>query len=134
MTVFRTLDMILIMVMVCTAGVTYKVKYDVQRRISEVRHLEHKIFAEKNMVSLLHAEWAVMIEPSRMQRLAKHYQKELGLEITQPRQVVEFEDIPIRVDDKIEEIIKQNTLEESGGFLANNRVSHVGGIIQKGVQ
>ncbi len=99
--------MILVMIMICMAGLTYKVKYDVQKRMSEIRRLEHEIAAAKNTVSLLHAEWAVMIEPSRMQKLAKRYQKELGLEIIQPHQVVEFKDIPVRVYDPIEEVIKQ---------------------------
>ncbi|AFR26565.1 cell division protein FtsL [Bartonella quintana] len=134
MTVFRTFDMILVMIMICMAGLTYKVKYDVQKRMSEVRHLEHQIAAEKNTVSLLYAEWAVMIEPSRMQKLAKHYQKELGLEIIQPRQVVEFEDIPVRVHDQIGEVIKQNILKEGKDILANNRASQVNEIVQKGVR
>ncbi|VEJ45632.1 cell division protein FtsL [Bartonella vinsonii] len=134
MTVFRTFDMILVMIMICMAGLTYKVKYDVQKRISEIRRLEHEIAAEKNTVNLLHAEWAVMIEPSRMQKLARRYQKELGLEIIQPRQIVEFEDIPARDHDQIEEVIKQNILEESKDILANNHASQVNGGVQKGVQ
>ncbi|WP_208435919.1 cell division protein FtsL [Bartonella phoceensis] len=134
MTVFRTFDMILVLIMICMAGLTYKVKYDVQKRISEIRRLEHEIAAAKNTVSLLYAEWAVMIEPSRMQRLAKRYQKELGLEIIQPRQVVEFEDIPVRVHDQIEEVIKQNILEEGQDILANDRDSQMNGVIQKGMR
>ncbi|WP_455476696.1 cell division protein FtsL [Bartonella sp. B41] len=135
MTVFRTLDMILVMIMICMAGLTYKVKYDVQKRVGEVRRLEHEIFAEKNMVNLLRAEWAVMIEPSRIQRLAKRYQKELSLEAIQPRQIVGLEDIPARVYDPIEEVIKQHIFEEeSKGFLANNRISNMSDIIQKGMR
>ncbi|UNE53688.1 cell division protein FtsL [Bartonella machadoae] len=132
MTVFRTFDMILVMIMVCMAGLTYKVKYDVQKRMSEIRHLEHEIVAEKNTVSLLRAEWAMMIEPTRMQKLAKRYQKELGLEIIQPCQIVELKDIPIRIHDPIEEVIKQNILEEEKGILANNRPSQVNNIVQEG--
>ncbi|EJF75697.1 hypothetical protein HWV54_01460 [Bartonella alsatica] len=134
MTVFRTFDMILVMIMICMAGLTYKVKYDVQKRMSEIRRLEHEIAAVKNTVSLLHAEWAVMIEPSRMQRLAKRYQKELGLEIIQPHQVVEFKDIPVRIHDPIEEVIKQNILEEKRDIWANNRASQMNGIAQKGMR
>lgn len=134
MTVFRTFDMILVMIMICMAGLTYKIKYDVQRRMSEIRHLEHEIAAAKNTVSLLHAEWAVMIEPSRMQKLAKRYQKELGLEIIQPRQVVEFKDIPVRVHDPIDEVIKQNILEQERDILANNPTSQANSLVQKGVR
>ncbi|WP_455481622.1 cell division protein FtsL [Bartonella sp. B35(2025)] len=134
MTIFRTLDIILWMVMICMAGFTYKVKYDVQKRINEVGRLEREIAAEKNMVNLLHAEWAVMIEPSRMQKLAKRYQKELNLEMIQPRQIVGLEDIPMRLYDQIDEVIKQNTLEENKGFLANNHISHMNGFVQKGMR
>ncbi|WP_019218895.1 cell division protein FtsL [Bartonella florencae] len=134
MTVFRTFDMILVMIMICMAGLTYKVKYDVQRRMSEIRRLEYEIAAAKNTVSLLHAEWAVMIEPSRMQKLAKRYQEELGLETIQPHQVVEFKDIPVRVHDSIEEVIKQNILEEGQDILANNRASQGKRVVQKGVR
>ncbi|WP_208440483.1 cell division protein FtsL [Bartonella raoultii] len=134
MTVFRTFDMILVMIMICMAGLTYKVKYDVQRRMSEIRQLEREIAAAKNTVSLLHAEWAMMIDPTRMQKLAKRYQEELGLEIIQPRQVVEFKDIPVRVHDPIEEVIKQNILEEERDILANNHTFQLKRIVQKGVQ
>ncbi|PIT70672.1 cell division protein FtsL [Bartonella tribocorum] len=134
MTVFRTFDMILVMIMICMAGLTYKVKYDVQKRMSEVRHLEHEIAAAKNTVNLLHAEWAVMIKPSRMQKLAKHYQKELELEVIQPRQIVVFKDIPIREYDPIEEVIKQNILKDNQDILANNHTSQVKGVVQKGLQ
>ncbi|WP_332066028.1 cell division protein FtsL [Bartonella sp. CB189] len=134
MTVFRTLDMILVMVMICMAGLTYKVKYDVQKRISEVRHLEHEIFAEKNTVSMFRAEWAVMIEPSRMQRLAKRYQKELGLDIIQPHQVVELEDIPTRIHDPIKEVIEQNTFRKNKDFIAKNCVSCMKGFVEEGIQ
>ncbi|MBX4335058.1 cell division protein FtsL [Bartonella raoultii] len=134
MTVFRTFDMMLVVIMICMAGLTYKVKYDVQKRMSEIRHLEHEIAAEKNMVHLLRTEWAVMIKPSRMQKLAKQYQKELGLEIIQPRQIVEFKDIPVRFYDQIGEIIKQNTLKNGQNILVNNRTSQVNRVIQKGVR
>ncbi|EJF83023.1 cell division protein FtsL [Bartonella rattimassiliensis] len=134
MTVFRTFDMILVMIMICMAGLTYKVKYDVQKRMNEVRHLEHEIAAAKNTVSLLHAEWAVMIKPSRMQKLAKRYQKELKLEVIQPRQIVEFKDIPGREHDPIKEMIKQNILENKQDVLANNRALQMNGVVQKGAQ
>ncbi|WP_375670782.1 hypothetical protein [Bartonella sp. CL434QHHD] len=134
MTVFRTFDMILVLIMICMAGLTYKVKYDVQKRMNEVLHLEHEIAAAKNTVSLLHAEWAVMIRPSRMQKLAKRYQKELGLEVIQPRQIVEFKDIPVQVHDQIEEVIKKNILEDNQDILTNNRASQINSVVQKGAQ
>ncbi|AQX28257.1 MULTISPECIES: cell division protein FtsL [unclassified Bartonella] len=132
MIIFRTLDVILVVVMICMAGLTYKIKYDVQKQIGELHRIEREIAAEKNMVNLLHTEWALMIEPSRMKKLAERYQKELNLELIQPRQVVKLKDIPMRLKDKIEELIKQNTFEDDKAFLVENRSAHRNSFVQKG--
>ncbi|MHC5307015.1 cell division protein FtsL [Bartonella sp. LJL80] len=125
MTVFRTFDMILVAIMICAAGVTYKVKYDAQKRIGEVRRIERQIVAEKNTINLLHAEWAMMIEPGRMQILASRYQEQLGLQVTEARQIVQLQDVPERLPDQIENLIKDNELEESNALLARNGTAGV---------
>ncbi|KEC56614.1 cell division protein FtsL [Bartonella rochalimae] len=133
MIIFRTFDMILVVVMICIASLTYKVKYGVQKQIGEVKRIEREIAEEKNMVNLLHTEWAVMIDPSRMRKLAERYKKELSLELIQPRQVVKLKDIPMRLQDKIEELIKQNTFEDDDkAFLAENRSVHRNSFVPKG--
>ncbi|ABM45451.1 hypothetical protein H704_00863 [Bartonella bacilliformis Peru38] len=134
MIVFRTLDVIFVIIMIFMAAITYKVKYDVQKQIGEVLRIEHEIAVEKNTVKLLRAEWATMIEPSRMAILAERYKKELNLEIIQPRQVVELEDIPVRLHDPIEELIKQYDFEENKPFLVNNRIFPMNGVVQKGMR
>lgn len=120
MTVFRTLDMILVAIMICAAGITYKVKYDAQKRIGDVHRIERQIVAEENTINLLHAEWAMMIEPERMQVLATRYQEQLGLQVTEARQIVKLQDIPERLPDQIQNLIKDNELEENNSLLARN--------------
>ena len=120
MTVFRTFDMILVAIMICAAGLTYKVKYDAQKRIGDVHRIERQIVAEKNTINLLHAEWAMMIEPERMQVLATRYQDQLGLQVTEARQIVKLKDIPDRLPDQIQNIIKDNELEENNSLLARS--------------
>ncbi|MCL6230232.1 cell division protein FtsL [Bartonella bilalgolemii] len=133
MIIFRTFDVILVVIMICIAGLTYKVKYDVQKQIGEVHRIEQEIAAEKNMVNLLHTEWAVMIDPSRMKKLAERYKKELSLEVIQPRQVVKLKDIPMRLQDKIEELIQQNILEDDDkAFFTENRSIHRNSFPQQG--
>ncbi|KEG19229.1 cell division protein FtsL [Bartonella bacilliformis] len=134
MIVFRTLDVIFVIIMIFMAAITYKVKYDAQKQIGEVLRIEHEIAVEKNTVKLLRAEWATMIEPSRMEILAERYKKELNLEIIQPRQVVELEDIPVRLHDPIEELIKQHDFEKNKPFFANNRIPPMNGVVQKGMR
>lgn len=120
MTVFRTFDIILVAIMICAAGLTYKVKYDAQKRIGDVHRIERQIIAEKNTINLLHAEWAMMIEPERMQVLATRYQDQLGLQVTEARQIVKLKDIPDRLPDQIQNIIKDNELEENNSLLARS--------------
>lgn len=125
MTVFRTFDMILVAIMICAAGITYKVKYDAQKRIGEVHRIERQIVAEKNTINLLHAEWAMMIEPERMQALVTRYQDQLGLQVTDARQIVKLQDIPERLPDQIENLIKDDELEEKNSLLARNGNANV---------
>ena len=125
MTVFRTFDMILVAIMICAAGITYKVKYDAQKRIGEVHRIERQIVAEKNTINLLHAEWAMMIEPERIQALVKRYQDQLGLQVTDARQIVKLRDIPERLPDQIENLIKDDELEEKNSLLAKNSNANV---------
>ncbi|WP_295896639.1 hypothetical protein [uncultured Bartonella sp.] len=125
MTVFRTFDMILVAIMICAAGITYKVKYDAQKRIGEVHRIERQIVAEKNTINLLHAEWAMMIEPERIQALVTRYQDQLGLQVTDARQIVKLRDIPERLPDQIENLIKDDELEEKNSLLAKNSNANV---------
>ena len=125
MTVFRTFDMILVAFMICAAGITYKVKYDAQKRIGEVHRIERQIVAEKNTINLLHAEWAMMIEPERIQALVTRYQDQLGLQVTDARQIVKLRDIPERLPDQIENLIKDDELEEKNSLLAKNSNANV---------
>lgn len=128
MTVFRTFDMILVAIMICAAGITYKVKYDALKRIGEVQRIERQIVAEKNTINLLHAEWAMMIEPERMQVLVTRYQDQLGLQVTDARQIIRLQDIPERLPDQIENLIKDDELEEKNSLLARNGNTNVDNI------
>ncbi|RCL00696.1 MAG: putative secreted (periplasmic) protein [Candidatus Tokpelaia sp. JSC189] len=108
MTVFRTSDIILVAIMIFSAAITYKVKYEAQKRSLEVRHIERRIEAEKDTIRLLHADWALMTQPVRLQRLIQQYKEELGLEIIQPEQFIRITDIPVQTLDIIQNIIHDN--------------------------
>lgn len=120
MMVFRTSDIILVAVMICAAAVTYKVKYNAQKRYLEVRHIERQIEAEKDTISLLRADWALLTQPARMQRLAAQYQEQLGLQVIEPEQIVKISDIPERLPDAIQNIIRDSDTLISQGFLADD--------------
>jgi len=121
MTVFRISDIILVAVMICAAAVTYKVKYEAQKRYQEIRQIERQIEAEKDTINLLHADWALMTQPARMQRLAAQYQEQLGLQIIEPGQIVGVTDIPERLPDAIQNIIENSDALIARGGLTDER-------------
>lgn len=101
---FRTSDTVLIMVMVAAAAFTYKTKHDAEGSLREVRKLEAQIRYQEDTISVLNADWALLTQPARLQRLAEHFQAQLQLQPQDPRQIVSVRDIPekeLNVEDLI---------------------------------
>jgi len=73
MIVFRTGDLVFIAIMICAAVVTYKIKYEAQKCYREVWQLERQIAEEKDTISLLRTDWALLTQPARIQSLTAQY-------------------------------------------------------------
>ncbi|PRD45199.1 hypothetical protein C5748_02970 [Phyllobacterium phragmitis] len=101
----RTFDIILITVMLAAATVTYKIKYDAEKRMAEIRTLQRKIDFEKDTITLLKADWSLLTQPNRLQKLVEVYQSELDLAPIDAKQIGSLNDIPERPADEIENII-----------------------------
>ncbi len=84
---FRTTDVILIGVMVAAAGLTFKVKYDAERKLEEIHRIEAEIRTEKDTIDVLKADVSVLTQPARLQKLVEAYNEELQLEPVEPDQV-----------------------------------------------
>lgn len=121
MTLFRTMDIILVAIMMSCAAITYKVKYDAQRRIGDVRQVERQIEAEKNSIHMAKAEWATLTQPQRLLQLAEHYQSQLGLTTIEPRQIVSLKDVPERLPDQIQNLINNDDIKDANEILASGR-------------
>ncbi len=93
---FRTSDMILFAVMVSAAAYTYKIKHEAEGRLDAVRKLEAQIRVEEDTIDLLKADWSLLTQPARLQKLSELYQAELALQPTSARQIIGIEDVPIR--------------------------------------
>lgn len=93
---FRTTDIVLIAVMVSAAAVTYKIKSDAEEQQTVAHRLQAQIHAEEDTIDLLKADWSLLTQPSRLQRLAEIYKAQLALEPVDPHQIVRLDDIPIR--------------------------------------
>ena len=76
---FRPSDIVLIAVMVAAAAFTYKTKQEAEGQLDAVRKLQAQIRFEEDSINLLKADWSLLTQPSRLQRLATTYDAELQL-------------------------------------------------------
>lgn len=91
----RTLDIILIVVMTAVAAVTYTIKHQAELKLEEVRKLEAEIKLERDTIDLLRADWALLTQPSRLQKLIAAYQSELQLVPTESTQLTQPSELPM---------------------------------------
>lgn len=111
---FRTLDMVLVAVMIAVAAMTYKIKHDAEDRLAEIRKLRDAIRQEEDTIDILKADWSIVTQPARLQVLAEQYGKELGLQPLSARAIVDAGQLPER-QQGIEDIINANK-----GIMAKN--------------
>jgi hypothetical protein len=90
----RTIDIVMILVMVSAAAVTYKIKADSEEELRQVRRLERQIAIEEDSIDLLKADWSLLTQPSRIQRLVDAHQDALGLQATDSHQVTDLSAVP----------------------------------------
>ena len=91
----RTLDIILIVIMTAVAAVTYTIKHQAEEKLSEVKRIEAEIQLEKDTIDLLRADWALLTQPNRLQKLITNYQAELQLVPTESTQLVRARELPM---------------------------------------
>jgi hypothetical protein len=91
----RTLDIVLIVVMTAAATVTYTIKHQAENKLEEVRKLEAGIKLEEDTIDLLRADWALLTQPNRLEKLAAVYQQDLQLAPTASTQLARPEELPM---------------------------------------
>lgn len=123
---FRTSDIVLIAVMVSAAAFTYKTKHEAENRRDEVRRIETQIRLEQDTITLLKADWSLLTQPSRLQKLADIYRAELALQPVEAHQIVGLEQLPVRPVE-----IQDFSAERLGGMADNGQDPTVtGGVVQ----
>lgn len=93
---FRTSDIVLIAAMVAAAAFTYKTKHDAEDLQASLRKIEQQIRFEEDTLDVLKADWSLLTQPARLQRLTENYQAELGLEPLEARQIIGLSELPAR--------------------------------------
>lgn len=75
--------------------VVYALKFDTGRDAVAIAELKREIAREKDNLSVLRAEWSLLNQPDRLQRLAKKY---LDLKPLKPAQPASLDKIVARPD------------------------------------
>jgi hypothetical protein len=124
--VFRTSDIVLIAVMVAAAALTYQTKHEAENRRDGVRRIETEIKLEQDTITLLKADWSLLTQPSRLQKLSETYQSELALQPVEAHQIVGLDQLPARPL-KIEDL----TNETLGGMADSGQDRTItGGVVR----
>ena len=93
---FRTSDIVLIAVMVSAAAFTYKTKAEAEDTLSTINRLEAQLRFEEDTTDLLEADWSLLTQPSRLQKLSEIYQAELLLQPIEAHQFVGLDELPAK--------------------------------------
>ena len=95
----RTFDLVLVGAMIAAATVTYQIKHAAEEKLSQVRELQAEIKLQEETIDLLEADWSLLNQPSRLQRLSKAFESELGLKSIEPEQMAQPDELPGRASD-----------------------------------
>ena len=93
---FRTTDIVLIAAMVAGAAFTYHTKHQVEAQLAAVRKIEAAIRFEQDSMTVLRADWSLLTQPSRLQKLTELYQDQLVLVPLEAHQIVGIDELPAR--------------------------------------
>ncbi|MGG7518336.1 cell division protein FtsL [Allorhizobium undicola] len=94
----RTIDIIMIGAMAAAATITYQIKHRTDDKLQDLKHIEAEIQLEKDTIELLEADWALLTQPSRLEKLANAYKAELNLAPTDPNQLARPNELPMPKD------------------------------------
>jgi len=92
--VFRSVDILMVAVLIGSVVWTFKVKHDSQEALDRVAKLNQQIKAEENRVDLLKSDWSLLTSPARLEKLVKHYGGQLGLNPIEPAQLADDNSLP----------------------------------------
>jgi len=90
----KTIDIVLIAVMISAAAWTFKIKYEAELIDDQIQVTERKATLERETISLLEADWSLLNQPDRLQRLAEAFKADLALEPLKPEQIIEPDELP----------------------------------------
>jgi cell division protein FtsL len=118
----RLLHVLSLLVLIASAFVVYKVKYDSTYEVQRIAKLREEIRVERERVALLRAEWTRLTAPQRIQDLAARH---LGMKPVQVAQYSDLADLPEKpagidgdpIGEFIETLTGESQRDSLGDFL-----------------
>lgn len=92
----RSIDVVMIGLLLGGAAFTFKVKHDSEVAIEKVTKLQKEIKAEQEAIDILKADWSLLTDPKRLQQLVARYQEQLGIEQLDPQAIGTLAEIPVK--------------------------------------
>ena len=74
----------------------FQVKYRAEAVAEHAGRLQRELDQENETLSLLEAEWSLLIQPARVQELAERHSERLKLQPLDPVQITKLEQLPMR--------------------------------------
>jgi hypothetical protein len=109
--------------MVSAAALTYKIKREAEEQLAAVHRLQAEIRTEEETIDLLKADWSLLTQPSRLQKLTGLYASQLDLQPTDAHQIGSLDDLPAKAvdgQDPLQAIISSNGKDQpKGGRVAS---------------
>jgi hypothetical protein len=112
----KTIDIVLIAIMVSAAAWTFKIKHEAELIEDQVQVVERKAALERETISLLEADWSLLNQPDRLQHLAEAFKADLALEPLRPEQIVEPDELPAEPINLV-----PNGTDTLGGYADNSK-------------
>ena len=115
----KTFDIVLVALMLCATAWTFGVKHEAGLLEDQLRLVEREIAHERDTIALLEADWSLLNQPYRLQRIAAAFEDELGLRPFAPEQIVAPDELPAQPV----RLVPEPTVD-LGGFAAvtNERI------------
>ncbi len=96
--VTRSGNLVLVGMVLAAASATYMVKFQADDARDRLTQLRRDIAAEREAIDILHADWSLLTNPSRLQALSERHDEELRLTPISADQIVTLETLAERLE------------------------------------
>jgi cell division protein FtsL len=104
--VFRLIESTVVVTTIVVAIALYTFKYDTENAAGRIADLKREIAKQDDAIRILRAEWSLLNQPDRLQKLAERH---LELEPVKPEQIKTYADLPRKSpNDELADLVRRS--------------------------